>query len=183
MSDSLKTFVTRLKSAKHLIIPYIGDYKMPSNIIFPNAQTLTVYWWDKNGVYYNLDRHHFPNVERINYIGGSTGEACVLFRFIPQEGQTVAAPNEQFGDGSLDPSDPKYVPEKPTFKWRLPTSASSGMRHHRFFDSVPEEYKEFIPPEEYKELVKQIDAVTNKGDGFYNHQYFSGGEFGKVDLE
>ena len=160
MSDSLKTFVTRLKSAKHLIIPYIGDYMMPTNIIFPNAQTLTVYWWDKNGVYYNLNRHHFPNVERINYIGGSTGEACVLFRFIPQKGS-----------------------EKPTFKWRLPTSASSGMRHHRFFDSVPEEYKEFIPHEEYKELVKQIDAVTNKGDGLYNHQYFSGGPFGKVDLE
>jgi hypothetical protein len=152
MSDSLKTFVNRLHKAKHLIIPRIGDYMMPTNIIFPNAQTLTVYCWDKNGVYYNLNRHHFPNVERINYISNSPGEACVLFRFLPMEGT-----------------------EKPTFKWRLPESASTGIRHHRFFDWVPEEYKEFIPRDEYKELVKEIDAVTNKGgDGFYNHQYFSG---------
>jgi len=133
MNNSLQTFATRFNKAKHLIIPNICDYKMPTNIIFPNARTLTVYWWDKNGVYYNLDRHHFPNVERINYISGSPGDACVPFRFISPEG--------------------------PTFKWRLPTSASTGMRHHRFFDFVPEEYKEFIPHEEYKELVKEIDAI------------------------
>lgn len=177
MSDSLKTFVTKLKAAKHLIIPNIGDYKMPTNIIFPNAQTLTVYWWDKNGVYYNLNRHHFPNVERINYIGGSPGEACVLFRFIPQK-RSEEPKFDQTMTGHKEDS-----LARPIFKWRLPTSASTGMRHHRFFDSVPEEYKEFIPPTEYKELVKEIDAVTNKGDGFYNYQYFSGGEFGKVDMK
>jgi len=152
MSDSLKTFVNRLHKAKHLIIPYIGDYIMPSNIIFPLAQTLTVYYWDKNGVYYNLNRHHFPNVERINYISSSPGEACVPFRFISYEKDSLA---------------------RPIFKWRLPESASTGMRHHRFFDSVPEEYKEFIPRDEYKELVKEIDSTLGC-DKFYN-QYFSGG--------
>ena len=179
MSDSLKTFATKLKAAKHLIIPRIGDYMMPTNIIFPNAQTLTVYCWDKNGVYYNLNRHHFPNVERINYIGGSPGEASVLFRFTPQRSWVANA--TPIKDGL------RFLPEEgspvsPIFKWRLPESASTGIRHHRFFDWVPEEYKEFIPHAEYKELVKEINAVTNKGDKFYN-QYFSGGKYGKVDLE
>ena len=48
---------------------------------FPDAEVLTAISWDKNGVYYNMDRRHFPNVKRINYLCGSPGEYCVLFRF------------------------------------------------------------------------------------------------------
>ena len=74
-----KPFVRYVENANHLIIPCVGDEHICAH--FPNAKILTAVLWDKNGVYYNMNRDCFPNVKRINYLCGSPGGYSVLFRF------------------------------------------------------------------------------------------------------
>lgn len=74
-----KSFSLYIENARHLIVPRVGDEHIRAQ--FPNAEVLTAVAWDKNGVYYNMNRNTFPNVKRINYMCGSSGGYAVLFRF------------------------------------------------------------------------------------------------------
>jgi hypothetical protein len=74
-----KSFALYIESTRHLIVPHIGDGHIRAQ--FPNAEVLTAVSWDKNGVYYNMNRKTFPNVKRINYLCGSPGGYTVLGRF------------------------------------------------------------------------------------------------------
>jgi hypothetical protein len=74
-----KSFARYIENAQHLVIPPIGDEHIRTQ--FPNAKVLTAVWWNKNGVYYNMNRDKFPNVTRINYLCGSPGGFAVLGRF------------------------------------------------------------------------------------------------------
>lgn len=51
-----------------LVIPYLNDCILPSNMIFPNARIIVPYKWDKNAVVFNLNRIKFPNVKYIHYL-------------------------------------------------------------------------------------------------------------------
>ena len=83
----------------------------PPNMIFPYAKRLTAIDWDKNGVFYNMSRKHFPNVEQIDYLCGSPGSCHVLFRFFCNK---------------------NGIPVQ--FIWAIPS------KYHRFFNDVPKEY-------------------------------------------
>jgi hypothetical protein len=74
-----KSFALYIENARHLVIPHIGDEHIRAQ--FPHIKILTAVSWDKNGVYYNMNRNRFPNVKRINYLCGSPGGYAVLFRF------------------------------------------------------------------------------------------------------
>lgn len=67
--------------SKTLVLPHIGDYVFPKNMVFPTAKTLVVYFWNKNGVYYNLNSQHFPNVKHLYFISSSTGTANLYANF------------------------------------------------------------------------------------------------------
>lgn len=62
-----------------------GDFSLDKKIIFPNARK--VYFWacDENFIYYNLDKHVFPNIEEINLICTSLCESSVQHRFISKK--------------------------------------------------------------------------------------------------
>jgi hypothetical protein len=51
-----------------LLIPYLYDCVLPSNMVFPNAKIIVPYNWDKNAVVFNLNRTKFPNVKYIHYL-------------------------------------------------------------------------------------------------------------------
>lgn len=51
-----------------LVIPYLYDCVLPSNMIFPNAHIIVPYNWDKNAIWFNLNRNKFPNAKYIHYL-------------------------------------------------------------------------------------------------------------------
>lgn len=51
-----------------LVIPYLHDCSLPSNMIFPNAKIVVPYKWDKNAILFNLNRTKFPNAQYIHYL-------------------------------------------------------------------------------------------------------------------
>ena len=92
---TLSDFTRHIETAREILIPRVGDQFLPKRVKFPNARITTVVEWDKNGVYNNLDKDRFPNVQQINFLCESPGSPAVLFRF-------VANPNFVWG---LPPTD------------------------------------------------------------------------------
>jgi hypothetical protein len=78
---ALTEFIYQIEIASSITIPCVGDEFLPRNIIFPNATHLTIVGWDKNGVFYNLNKTRFPNVKRINYLCGSPASPKILHQF------------------------------------------------------------------------------------------------------
>jgi len=136
-ATALKQFARQLETATNLILPRVGNYIMPRSAIFPSAHALTVYYWDKNGVYYNLDRHHFPNVKRINYISGSPGEAIVVSRFLDISGFVWALPKSPRHHRFFDFVDPKYRVLLESAESETLSSAAEKMQVHK---DIWEEY-------------------------------------------
>ncbi len=66
-----------------LIIPRLGDRVLPAAMRWPAVRELAVVGWDKNAVFYNLDRQRFPDVERIYFLSSHPCSYQVLFRFFP----------------------------------------------------------------------------------------------------
>lgn len=74
-----------LTRAVHLVLPRLGDRCLPAAVRFPAARVVSVVGWDKNAVFYNLDRTRFPSVERVNFLSAHPCEYRVLFRFFDEE--------------------------------------------------------------------------------------------------
>ncbi len=66
-----------------LIIPRLGDQVLPAAMRWPTVRHLAVVDWNKNAVFYNLDRLRFPDVEHIYFLSAHPCEYSVLFRFLP----------------------------------------------------------------------------------------------------
>lgn len=77
----LNTFINKIETRSHLFIKNVGNCIFPSNMTFPKAKRLTAIDWDKNTLCYNMNRTHFPNVERIDYLCDSPGSYRVLLHF------------------------------------------------------------------------------------------------------
>ncbi len=78
---AITEFIRQIETSSNITIPCVGDEFLPQNIIFPNATEITIVGWDKNGIFYNLNKDRFPNVKRINYLCGSPASLNVLHRF------------------------------------------------------------------------------------------------------
>lgn len=78
-----KDFVNYIKQTKNLCIYKLGDYNIPQNIFFPNADSLTLINCNSNGVHKILDPRYFPNLNTINYLSMSTGNYAFHHRFSP----------------------------------------------------------------------------------------------------
>jgi len=67
--------------SKEIVIANLYDCYLPQRLIFPNAERIVIFDWEKNAVNYNLNEYHFPIAKEIVFLSTHPCEYNVLFRF------------------------------------------------------------------------------------------------------
>jgi hypothetical protein len=75
----------RWMRSDRLILPDIPNIIFPRPLTFPNAETLIIYKWDLNALYYNLNAYRFPNIKNLYFLSESTPAIDIPFRFKNKE--------------------------------------------------------------------------------------------------
>jgi hypothetical protein len=69
-----RSYIQYFEESHILIIPHLGNYILPKNIIFNNTKILIPYKWHKNAVFNNINRRLFPSLKEVHFLSnGSSG--------------------------------------------------------------------------------------------------------------
>lgn len=103
-------FICHIERAKNVCIYKFGNYNIPKNIIFPNANAITLINCTGNGILNILSPSIFPNLNTINYLSVSTGNYAFHHRFKPNTKWVFPDKNYEYfnfmvemGYGTKDP--------------------------------------------------------------------------------
>jgi len=74
-------FVRHIENTNNLCVYKLGSYALPSNILFPKANTLTLINCSKKGIQNILNPDIFPSLKRVNYLSIQPGSYDIYKRF------------------------------------------------------------------------------------------------------
>jgi len=74
-------FVKHIENTNNLCVYKLGSYPLPTNLLFPKADTLTLINCNKKGIQNILNPAFFPSLKKVNYLSVHPGDYEIYKRF------------------------------------------------------------------------------------------------------
>jgi hypothetical protein len=76
-----KEFIKHIENTSNVCVYKLGNHKLPNNLFFYKASTITLINCSKEGVSNIINPSYFPNLRRINYMSLHPGDTTISERF------------------------------------------------------------------------------------------------------